>query len=89
MFLPFLNYIFILPFTFLMHCSVIHEVSLSLWFYLQPRVNDWKAEYLFSSVFHKENKITVDQLREEIRFLAPGSKALLTQGEALMALFTQ
>ena len=74
---------------FLLHCSVINLLSLSLCFYLQPRVNDWKAEYLFSSVFHKENKITADQLPEEIRFLAPGSTAFSTQGEALIALFTQ
>lgn len=75
---------------FLMHCSVINILSLSfVVFYLQPRVNDWKAEYLFSSVFHKENKITADELPEEIRFLAPGTTALSTQGEALIALFTQ
>lgn len=39
---------------------------------LQPRSTDWKAEFLYTIIFHRDNLIHVDDLPLEIRCLAPG-----------------
>ena len=49
-------------------------------------MNDWKAEYLYSAVFHSEIKIRADEMLEDIRYLGPGGSALSTQGEKLLEL---
>ncbi|KAK1609937.1 hypothetical protein QYE76_033610 [Lolium multiflorum] len=53
-----------------------------------PRVDDWKAEYLYSTVFHVNNMIPLHDLPVEIQCLSPHS-VLSTQGEELIMMLSQ
>jgi hypothetical protein len=55
---------------------------------MQPRVDDWKAEYLYSTVFHVNNKVPLHDLPVEIQCLSPHS-VLSTQGEELIMMLSQ
>lgn len=57
-------------------------------FCLQVRVDDWKAEYLYSTVFHVNNKVPLHDLPVEIQCLSPHS-VLSTQGEELIMMLSQ
>ncbi|KAM0902651.1 hypothetical protein ACQ4PT_019177 [Festuca glaucescens] len=52
------------------------------------RVDDWKAEYLYSTVFHVNNMIPLHDLPVEIQCLSPHS-VLSTQGEELIMMLIQ
>ena len=57
-------------------------------YFMQPRVDDWKAEYLYSTVFHVNNKVPLHDLLVEIHCLSPHS-VLSTQGEELIMMLSQ
>jgi uncharacterized membrane protein len=57
-------------------------------YFMQPRVDDWKAEYLYSTVFHVNNKVPLHDLPVEIQCLSPHS-VLSTQGEELIMMLSQ
>ena len=40
-------------------------------YFLQPRIVDWKTQNLYSIVFNKKNEIDLSELPDEVQELAP------------------
>jgi uncharacterized membrane protein len=73
---------------FLYFCIFLFIILAFSVYFMQPRVDDWKAEYLYSTVFHVNNKVPLHDLPVEIQCLSPHS-VLSTQGEELIMMLSQ